>query len=91
MELIAIAIKATAEAGRTTDAALLAAQKIEELRAVSWSELQSGSDSPAVGFTRTWSVGTSGADPDYLAVMEVHVTTIGGQVRMVALKSRDDP
>jgi Tfp pilus assembly protein PilV len=87
-QLIAFAIRATAAAGRMTDAALLAAQKVEELRAVSWGELQPGTDSPAAGFTRTWTVTPMGADPDYLTVVEVLVRAPGAQTRMVALRKR---
>lgn len=87
-QLIAFAVRATAAAGRMTDAALLAAQKVEQLRAGSWGELQSGIDSPAAGFTRTWTVTPLGADPDYVVVLEVLVRAPGGQTRMVALKAK---
>ena len=87
-QLIAFEVKATATAGRTTDAALLASQKVEELRAGSWSELRSGADSPAAGFTRTWTVTPLAADPDYVAVLEVLVRAPGGQTRIVGLKTK---
>jgi Tfp pilus assembly protein PilV len=90
-QLIAAATKATANAGRITHATLFATQKIEELRAASWSELQSGSDSPAPGFIRTWSVEPLGVDPDYLALVDVHVKAIGGEARIAAIKTKDDP
>ena len=90
-QLIAFAVKATAAAGRTTDAALLASQKVEELRAGSWSELQSGADSPVAGFTRTWTVTPLAADPDYVAVLEVLVRAPGGQTRIVGLKTKAEP
>jgi Tfp pilus assembly protein PilV len=87
-QLIAFAIKTTAAAGRMTDAALLASQKVEELRAASWGELQSGTDSPAADFTRAWTVMPLAADPDYVAVLDVLVRAPGGQTRMVALKTK---
>ena len=87
-QLISFAIKTTAAAGRMTDAALLASQKVEELRAASWGELQSGTESPAAGCTRTWTVVPLAADPDYVAVLEVLVRVPGGQTRMVALKGK---
>jgi prepilin-type N-terminal cleavage/methylation domain-containing protein len=87
-QLIAFAVRTTAAAGRMTDATLLAAQKVEELRARSWSELQPGTDSPVAGFTRTWTVTPMGADPDYVAILEVLVRAPGGQTRMIALKTR---
>ena len=87
-QLTAFAVKTTAAAGRMTDAALLASQKVEELRAGSWGELQSGTDSPRGGFTRAWTITPLGADPDYVAVLEVLVRAPGGQTRMVALKTK---
>jgi Tfp pilus assembly protein PilV len=87
-QLTAFAVKTTAAAGRMTDAALLASQKVEQLRTGSWSELQSGTDSPRAGFTRAWTITPLAADPDYAAVLEVLVRAPGGQTRMVALKTR---
>jgi Tfp pilus assembly protein PilV len=87
-QLIAFAVRTTAAAGRTTDTALLAAQKVEELRAGSWGELQPGTDSPAAGLTRTWTVTPMGADPDYLVLLDVLVRAPGGQTRMIALKAK---
>lgn len=87
-QLIAFAVKATAAAGRMTDAALLAAQKVEQLRAGSWDDLQPGTDSPAAGFTRTWTVTPMAADPDYAALLDVVVRAPGGQTQMVALKTK---
>ena len=87
-QLIAFAVKTTAAAGHMTDTALLAAQKIEELRAGSWGELQPGTDSPAPGFTRTWTVTAMSADPDYMVLLEVLVRTPGSQTRMIALKTK---
>lgn len=85
---IAFAVRTTSAAGRMTDAALLAAQKVEELRAGSWGELQAGTDSPAAGFTRTWTVTPIGADPEYVMVLEILVRAPGVQTRMVALKTK---
>jgi Tfp pilus assembly protein PilV len=89
-QIVALATSATSAAGRMTDAALLAAQKVEQLRAGSWSELQPGTDSPAAGFTRTWTVTPLAADPDYIALVEVLVRMPGGQTRMVALKTKQE-
>ena len=90
-QLLALTTRTTAAAGRMTDATLFAAQKIEQLRAGSWSELQSGSDAPAAGFTRTWSVTPLPADPDHVALLEVLVQAPGGQTRLVALKTKQEP
>ena len=58
-QIIALATSATSAAGRMTDAALLAAQKVEQLRAGSWSELQRAPirlplDLPGRGPLRRW-------------------------------------
>jgi type II secretion system protein I len=90
-QLIAFATTATASAGRMTVAALLASQKIEQLRASSWSELQPGSDVPVAGFTRTWFMTPLAADPDYLALVEVVVKMPGGETRTVALTTKQEP
>jgi len=90
-QIVALATSTTSTTGRMTDAALLAAQKVEQLRAGSWSELQPGTDSPAAGFTRTWTVTPLAADPDYIALVEVLVRMPGGQTRMVALKTKQEP
>jgi Tfp pilus assembly protein PilV len=90
-QVIALATSADAAAGRITDAALLAAQKVEQLRAGAWSELQPGTDSPAAGFTRTWAVTPLAADPEHIVVVDVLVRVPGGQTRMVALKSKQEP
>lgn len=89
-QVIALATRTTAAAGRVTDAALLAAQKIEQLRAGSWSELQPGSDSPAAGFTRTWAITPLSANPE-VALLEVQVQAPGGRMHMVALKTKQEP
>ncbi len=87
-QLLAFAVRTTAAAGRTTAAALFAAQKIEQLRAASWSELQPGTDSPAAGFTRTWTITPLALDPDHVALLDVLVRAPGGQTGMVALKTK---
>jgi len=91
-QLMASAAGATAAAGRTTYAALLASQKIEELRASSLTAIEgSGADSPAPGFMREWSVGALPSDPDNVSLIEVIVRASGAQTRMVALKTRTAP
>ena len=71
-----------------SDRLVEALQKVEELRAGSWAELQPGTDTPAAGFTRTWTVTPMGADPDHLVLLEVLVGAPGGRTRMVALKTK---
>ncbi|PYR79470.1 MAG: hypothetical protein DMF87_11110 [Acidobacteria bacterium] len=91
-QLFALGVSSTDAAGRTTRAALLAAQKIEDVRASSATALDGGgSDVPAPGFAREWSIGAFPSDPDHLIVIEVIVRTRGSATRMIALGSRNVP
>ena len=90
-QLLSLATKVTAEAGRTTHAALLAAQKIEELHASPSTAIQGDiTDTPEAGFTRRWSVSALPADPDHVAIVEVVVMVGGRETRMVALKTHTE-
>lgn len=91
-QLLIAGSNATSEAGRTTRAALLAAEKIEELRA-SRPEVSSltGADAPAPGFSREWTVSPLPADPAFLTLAEVVVRTPGRTTRMVAVVPRASP
>ena len=92
VQLLALATISTAAAGRMTDAALLAAQKIEELRASSSFALESSSsDSPRPGFAREWSVSALPSDPDDVALIQVVVRAGGRATYMAALKTRGVP
>ena len=91
-QLLILATIATASAGRTTDAALLAEQKIEELRASSSVALEEpSSDSPRPGFAREWSVSALPSDPDHVALIQVVVRAAGRATYMAALKTRGVP
>jgi Tfp pilus assembly protein PilV len=83
-QLLGLATTATAAAGRTTHAALLASQKVEELRAFPVLPLGQDADTPAPGYTREWSVAPLPSVPDHVAIVEVVVRVRGGQTRMVA-------
>ena len=91
-QLFALGMSTTDAAGRMTRASLLAAQKIEDLRASSATALESGgSDEPAPGFTREWSIGALASDPDHLLVIAVVVHARGSDTRMTALRTRSVP
>jgi len=88
-QLLAFAATATGVAGRTTRAALLAAQKLEELHASSLDPVgMNAADAPEPGFAREWSVAALPAAPADLALIEVIVRTAGTETRMVALQPR---
>ena len=89
VQLLAIASVANDAAGRLTRAALLAAQKIEDLRASSATAFEGdGTDAPASGFRREWSMRPLPSDPDHIVVMEVVVTIRGSATRLVAVRTR---
>jgi Tfp pilus assembly protein PilV len=90
-QLLGLATTATAAAGRTTHAALLASQKIEELRALPAVPLGQYADNPAPGYTREWSVAPLPSAPDRMAIIEVVVRVRGGDTRMVAAVPRTMP
>jgi hypothetical protein len=91
-QLCVLGLSAGDAGGRLTRATLLAAQKIEDVRASSATALAGGgSDVPAPGFTREWSIGAFPPDPDHLIVIDVVVRTRGRATRMVALRSRSVP
>jgi Tfp pilus assembly protein PilV len=91
-QLLAAAATANAAAGRTTHAALLAAQKIEELRASPWiGSEERASDSPEAGFTREWTVSPLPSDPGHAAIIQVVVSAAGSRTRLVALKAGSAP
>lgn len=90
-QLLAVATNATAAAGRATHAALLAAQKVEELQASPSTRLQADMmDVPEPGLTRRWSIAALPADPEHIAVIEVVVIVGRSETRMVALKTHTE-
>jgi len=87
-QIFTLAIRANATAQHVTVAAVLAAQKIEELRSTPWRVPDEGVDR-VEAFTRQWSVAPLGADPAHTAIIQVSVTP--GAVRLVTLRARDEP
>ena len=88
-QVLALCVSANDAAGRLTHATLLAAQKIEDLRASSATALDApGSDTPDPGFRREWTVGVLASDPEHVAVIEVAVTSRSGTTRLVALRTK---
>lgn len=87
-QVLVITSAATDNAGRMTKATLLAAQKIEDLRASSATVLEGGgADVPAPGFAREWLFGVLPSDPDHVVVIEAVVSTKNGAARLVALRT----
>ncbi|HEY3157914.1 MAG TPA: hypothetical protein VGJ78_03055 [Vicinamibacterales bacterium] len=90
-QLLGVATTATAAAGRATHAALLASQKVEELRACPSPPIEQGGDVPAPGYQRDWSVVPLPSDPDHLALIDVVVRVQRTATRMVAIAARPTP
>jgi Tfp pilus assembly protein PilV len=90
-QVVGFATLATAAAGRTTHAALLASQKVEQLRALPAVPLEQDADTPAPGYTRRWSVTPLPSAPEHVAIIEVAVLVRGGETRMIAAVPRTTP
>ena len=91
-QVLALCVSANDAAGRLTHATLLAAQKIEDLRASSATALDAtGSDAPEPGFRREWTIGVLASDPVHVAAIEVAVTSRGNTTRLVALRTKHTP
>lgn len=90
-QLLGLATNATAAAGRMTHAALLASQKVEELRARPALPIELNADMPAPGYTREWSVMPLPSAPDHVAIVDVVVRVRGSETRMVAAAPRRTP
>jgi Tfp pilus assembly protein PilV len=88
VQLLAVAAQGAAVAERVTAAAILAAQKIEELRSAPCCVAAEGAD--RIGeYTRAWSVRPLPADPAEAVVIQVSVRP--GRVRMATVRSRTVP
>lgn len=86
--LFIVATRANASAARTSVAAIMAAQKVEELRARHTFGADDGVDQ-AGEFTRRWTVTPYAADPANTVLIDVRVTP--GGVRLVTLRTRRAP
>lgn len=104
-QLLTLATTANAAAGRATFAAVLAAEKLEDLRALTWESLRRESgesvdyldragrplEGMAAAYTRRWRVDPLPADPGNALVIEVIVTSRRDDARIVAVKTRRAP
>ena len=105
-QLLAMTVSANAAAGRTTDATVLAAQKLEDLRAEPWSVLDANigefadsldrsgrpiDASSAAAFRRRWFVEPWLGDPAHTLVIRVVVTTAREEAATVTVRTRTSP
>ena len=88
-QLLVLAARANGTARHMTIGSMLAAQKVEELRATAWRVHGEGTDR-IDEFTRRWSVAPLGVDPARTVVIDVRVTP--GGARLVTLRTNEhDP
>ena len=92
-QLFTLAVGSNLAATHRTRAAMLAAQKIEELRALDWgAALESGGTDGVGEYSRRWSVGPLPGNPDNAAVIDVVVTWNRSQVgHLATIRSRRAP
>ncbi len=106
-QLLALATTANAAAGRATYAAVLAAEKLEDLRALTWESLQRqagesadrldragrplGGVFGAAAYTRRWLIDPLPADPNNALVIQVIVSSGRDDARIVAVRARRVP
>jgi hypothetical protein len=87
-QLFVVAIGATSAARRTTLASILAAQKMEELRAGPLPPVGAGSDRVGA-LTRDWTVTPHEDDPEKLVIIRVAVAP--GGIEIVTLWTKTAP
>ena len=91
LQLVAMAVSASAAARYRTEGAMLATQKVEELRVAPWGTEGGGSDQRS-GYARRWTVQPLAVNPQSAIAIEVLVTHAGGEpVRVLTVKSRTTP
>lgn len=87
VQLFAVTAMASAGAAHVTMAAVLAAQKVEELRALPWGAAAGGADRVDI-YVRRWSVEPPAAAGDALLLT---VEVAPGNVRLVTARARRAP
>jgi len=106
-QLLTLATSANAAAGRTTYAAVLAAGKLEDLRALTWESLQRQAGesidhldragrpleggAAAGAYTRRWRIDPLPADPGNALVIQVIVSGRRDDARIVDVRTRTAP
>jgi type IV pilus modification protein PilV len=92
-QLFTIAVNSNLAATHRTHAAMLAAQKLEQLRSSAWgTEMQDGAQDMVAEYTRRWSVGPVPGNAANAVVLDVAVqwnrTTVA---HLVTVKARRNP
>lgn len=92
-QLFTLAVGSNIAATHRTHAAMLAAQKLEELRALEWdAAFQSGGADGVGEYMRRWSIDPLPGNPDTAVVIDVVVTWNQLQVgHLATIKSRRAP
>ena len=88
LQLVTLAVSSDLGARHRTEAAVLAAQKIEELLNVPWGT-EVGADDISGGYARRWDVQPLAVNPQSALTIDVRVTSAGvEQARLLAVKVR---
>ena len=87
-QLFVAASRTAVVAAQVTTAATLAAQKIEELRALPWGAARGGEDRVAE-YTRQWTIEPLASHPADAIV--IHVSVTPGGTRVATLRARRAP
>jgi prepilin-type N-terminal cleavage/methylation domain-containing protein len=89
-QLFTVAVASNISSTHRTRAAMLSAQKVEELRSMPWgTELQNGATDTVGAYTRWWSVSPVPSSPEMAAVVVVRVAWNQTEVgRLVTVKVR---
>lgn len=92
-QLFTLAVGSNISATHRTHAAMLAAQKIEELRALDWGAVVQSGSADAIGeYTRRWRVDPLPANPDNAVTIDVVVAWNRSEVgHLVTIRSRRTP
>lgn len=92
-QLFTVAIASNITAARRTEAAILASQKLEELRAMPWGSEQGSGNTDAPGiYARRWSIAPLPGDPVRSVVLQVRVSWNGvDAAHLVTAKTKRAP
>ena len=92
-QLFTVAIASNISATHRTRAAMLGAQKLEEVRSLDWNTARQSGGADMIGeYRRRWSVEALPANPQSALIIDVRITWNGSPVgHLATIKSRTSP
>ena len=92
-QLFTLAVASNLSATHQTRAAMLAAQKLEELRALGWDAVVQSGSADAIGeYTRRWRVDPLPTNPDNAVIVDVTVSwNQSALAHLTTIRSRRTP